>query len=56
MESIISSKVTSGDGRLAEGVESTNKKLLFRVVIGTLRKENRCYGRNCNSFRIVWFS
>ena len=31
--------IDAGFGLLAEGVESINKKLLFRVVIGALRKE-----------------
>ena len=39
-------------GHKTEGVESINKKLQFRVVIGALRKEN-CYGRNQNNFRFI---
>jgi len=40
-------------GLMTEGVESINKKLLFRVVIGALRKE-RCDEQNSNYFRFVW--
>ena len=40
-------------GRETEGVESINKKLLFRVAIGALRKE-RCDEQNSNYFRFVW--
>ena len=40
-------------GLMTEGVESINKKLLFRVAIGTLRKERRDE-QNSNHFRFVW--
>ena len=40
-------------GLMTEGVESINKKLPFRVVIGTLRKE-RSDEQNSNYFRFVW--
>jgi len=40
-------------GLMTEGVESINKKLLFRVAIGALRKE-RSDEQNSNYFRFVW--
>ena len=47
--------IDAGFGLLAEGVESINKKLLFRVILGALRKEN-CHDESYNNFRIVWLN